>query len=136
MSASIKDNLIDSLSGEDMLTEGQAHAFAEYWVQAWNSHDLDEIMSHYQENVVLVSPIAAKILNDPSGTVIGKEALREYFTRGLEVYPNLKFELIDVMWGISSVVLCYINQKGTKTGEFMEIDSKGKVTKVIANYNG
>lgn len=93
-------------------------------------------MSHYAENVTLVSPVAAKILNNPSGTVIGKNALREYFKKGLEVYPNLKFELIDIMWGISSVVLYYINQKGTKTGEFMEIDSTGKVTKVVANYNG
>ncbi|KAM3105984.1 YybH family protein [Phormidesmis sp. 146-33] len=119
-----------------MLTEDQVHTFAEHWVQAWNSHDLDEIMSHYEGDVVLVSPVVAKILNNPSGTVIGKEALQEYFKKGLEVYPDLKFELIDVMWGLSSVVLYYINQKGTKTGEFMEIDSKGRVTKVIANYNG
>lgn len=67
--------------------------------------------------------------------VVGKEALREYFQKGLEVYPNLKFELIDVMWGISSVILYYINQNGTKTGEFMEVDVTGKVTKVFANYN-
>ncbi len=120
---------------EKMLTEERSRTFAEHWVRAWNSHDLDEIMSHYADNVVLVSPVAAKILNDPSGTVTGKEALREYFQKGLEVYPNLKFELIDVMWGLSSVVLYYINQKGTKTGEFMEIDSTGTVTKVVANYN-
>ncbi|OKH46964.1 DUF4440 domain-containing protein [Calothrix sp. HK-06] len=118
-----------------MLTESQAHTLAVHWVEAWNSHDLAQIMFHYAENVTLVSPVAAKILNDPSGTVIGKNALREYFKKGLEVYPNLKFELIDVMWGISSVVLYYINQKGAKTAEFMEIDSTGKVTKVIANYN-
>ena len=66
----------------------------------------------------------------------GKDALRAYFKRGLEVYPNLEFGLIDVMWGLSSVVLYYANQKGTKTGEFMEIDSKGKVVRVVANYNG
>lgn len=119
-----------------MLTESQAHTLALHWVKAWNSHDLDQIMSYYVEDIVLVSPVAAKILNEPSGKVIGKNALREYFKKGLEVYPNLKFELIDVMWGIESVVLYYINQKGTKTGEFMEVDSTGKVTKVIANYNG
>jgi hypothetical protein len=68
--------------------------------------------------------------------VKGKETLRAYFRRGLEVYPNLKFELVDVMWGISSVVLYYVNQKGTKTGEFMEIDTDLKVTRVVANYNG
>jgi hypothetical protein len=121
---------------EQMLTEKEAKEFAQHWVQAWNSHDLDEIMRHYSESVVLVSPVAAKLLNDPSGTVIGKEALRAYFARGLEAFPTLRFELLDVMWGLSSVVLYYINQKRTKTGEFMEIGIGGKVVRVVANYNG
>ena len=119
-----------------MLTEDKARNLAAHWIQAWNSHDLNKIMSHYGEDVVLVSPVAERILNDPSGTVKGKDALRAYFMKGLEVYPDLKFDLLDMMWGLSSVVLYYVNQKGTKAGEFMEIDSKGKVVRVIANYNG
>ncbi len=119
-----------------MLTAEKVREFAAHWIHAWNAHDLDEITSHYSEEVVLVSPAAANILNDPSGMVKGKDALRAYFQRGLEVYPHLKFELIDVMWGLSSVVLYYVNQKGTKTGEFMEIDSNGKVIRVVANYSG
>ena len=119
-----------------MITEDEAQSLARHWVQAWNSHDLDEIMSHYGESVVLVSPVAARVLNDPSGKVVGKEALRMYFKRGLEAYPGLKFELVDVMWGLSSLVLYYLNQKGTKTGEFMELDANGKVIRVVANYSG
>ena len=119
-----------------MLTVENARDLASHWIQAWNAHDLDAIMSHYAQDVVLVSPAAAAILQDPCGTIKGKEALRAYFRRGLEVYPNLKFDLIDVLWGVASVVLYYTNQKGTRTGEFMEIDSKGKVVRVVANYNG
>jgi ketosteroid isomerase-like protein len=118
-----------------MLTQERAIVFAEHWIQAWNSRNLDEIISHYDEDVVLVSPVAAKILNERSGKVTGKKALREYFKKGLEVYPDLKFELLDVMWGLSSLVLYYINQNGTKAGEFMELDATGKVTKAIAHYN-
>ncbi len=118
-----------------MLTQEIALSLAKEWIAAWNAHDLDEIMSHYDDQVVLVSPIAAKILDDSSGTVNGKEALRAYFKKGIEVYPDLKFELVDVMWGLSSVVLYYINQKGTKSGEFMEVGATGLVTKVIAHYN-
>jgi ketosteroid isomerase-like protein len=116
--------------------ENEAREFARHWVAAWNAHDLDRILSHYALDVVLVSPVAAKILNDQSGMVRGKEALRQYFQRGLDAYPDLTFELVDVMWGLSSVVLYYVNQKGTKTGEFMEFDSSGKVVRVVANYNG
>jgi ketosteroid isomerase-like protein len=118
-----------------MLTRKDATEFANHWMKAWNSHDLDEIMLHYSSDIVLVSPVAAKILNDPSGLVKGKEAVRAYFRRGLEAYPNLKFELVDVMWGLSSIVLYYVNQKGSKTGEFMEINTDVKVTRVVANYN-
>lgn len=117
-----------------MLSESQARQFADDWIRAWNAHDLDDIMSHYASDVVLTSPTAANLLNDPSGTVAGKEALRRYFERGLAAYPNLAFELLDVMRGISSVVLYYVNQKGTKSGEFMELDANLKVVRVVANY--
>jgi hypothetical protein len=118
-----------------MLSESAAREFAHGWVQAWNSHDLDAVMAHYAPEVALTSPAAAKLLSDPSGTVAGKEAVLRYFERGLEAYPNLSFELLDVMWGVSSVVLYYLNQKGTRTAEFMEFDATQKIVRVVANYN-
>lgn len=118
-----------------MTTESEATAFAREWIAAWNSHDLDGILSHYDPNVVLVSPVAAKILQDPSGTVTGMAAVRSYFKKGLELFPELRFELCDVMFGLSSVVLCYKNQKGTKSAEFMEFGKNGKVIRVVANYS-
>jgi hypothetical protein len=118
-----------------ILTETKARKFAKNWIEAWNSHDLDSILSHYAAGVVLTSPVAAKLLNDPAGKVVGGKAVREYFQKGLELYPELSFELLDLMWGISSVVLYYRNQVGTKSGEFMEFDSEGKVVRVVANYS-
>lgn len=117
-----------------MLSETEAREFASDWIRAWNSHDVDAIMSHYATEVALTSPAAAQLLGDPSGTVRGQEALRNYFQRGLQAYPNLTFRLLDVMRGLNSVVLYYVNQKGTKTGEFMELDSNQKVVRVVANY--
>lgn len=119
-----------------MLTENTARQFAEHWLRAWNSHDLDGIMSHYGQEIVLTSPIAKKLLNLPSGRVAGKDALRSYFMRGLDAYPELRFELIEVMWGLDSMVLYYKNQAGVKAGEFMQFDADGKVIKVVAHYNG
>lgn len=112
-----------------------AKAFAHDWIEAWNSHDLDRILSHYASDVVLISPVAAKLTGDPSGTLRGKDALRSYFQKGLELFPNLQFKLVDVMQGLSSVVLYYENQRGTKTGEFMEFDADGAVVRVVANYS-
>ena len=67
--------------------------------------------------------------------VRGKEALRSYFQKGLELFPNLQFVLVDVMQGLSSVVLYYENQRGTRTGEFMEFGADGAVVRVVANYS-
>lgn len=119
-----------------MFTEADARRFADEWLQAWNSHDLDAIMSHYAPDVVLTSPAAAKLLNVATGTIHGREALRGYFKQGLEIFPNLKFEVLDIMWGISSIILYYTNQKSTRTGEFMELDARQKIVRVVANYSG
>jgi len=118
-----------------MTTEPKAQDFAHEWIAAWNAHDLDGIMSHYDVHVVLNSPIAAKVLNEPSGMVKGKAALRDYFKRGLELYPNLHFELVDVFFGMASIVVVYKNQKDTRTAEFMEFGDDGKITRVVANYS-
>ena len=117
-----------------MLTQDKAHSFAKYWIESWNSHDLDAIMSHYSDNIVLTSPVAAKLLGDPAGNVKGKAALRAYFEKGLEFYPQLRFDLVDVMWGLSSVVLYYTNQNSTKSGEFMEFGEDSKIIRVVASY--
>ncbi len=117
-----------------MTAEG-ARIFASDWIAAWNAHDLEAILGHYEEDVELISPTAAQLLGRPDGRVIGKTALRAYFERGLAAYPELRFELEDVLCGVHSVVLYYINQKGTHTGEFMELSSAGKVARVMAHYS-
>jgi predicted ester cyclase len=117
------------------VTRDEASQLANDWVAAWNAHDLDLIMGHYDEAVELTSPVAARLLGTADGKVIGKANLRAYFARGLEAYPQLQFRLEDVLWGLNSVVLYYTNQKGTRTAEFMEISAAGKVARVVANYN-
>jgi len=116
------------------MTKDEAWNLANHWVAAWNSHDLDSIMSHYADAIELTSPVAAQLLAAPDGKVAGKANLRAYFQRGLEAFPDLQFHLEDVLWGVSSVVLCYTNQKGRRTAEFMELSPIGKVTRVVANY--
>ena len=116
------------------MTREDAQDFANHWVAAWNAHDLDLIMTHYDDAIELTSPVAAQLLGTSDGKVVGKANLRAYFQRGLEAYPELHFCLEDVLWGVNSVVFYYTNQKGTRTGEFMELSAIGKVVRVVANY--
>ena len=117
------------------MTRDEAWRLAKDWVAAWNAHDLDLIVTHYEENIVLTSPVAARLLGSPDGTVTGTANLRAYFQRGLEAYPELHFDLQDVFWGLNSIVLCYANQAGNRTAEFMELSASGKIARVVANYN-
>ena len=117
------------------MTRDEACRFAEHWIAAWNAHDLDLIMTHYEDAIELTSPVAAQLLGTPEGKVSGKANLKSYFQRGLAAYPELRFRLDDVLLGVSSVVLFYTNQKGTQTAEFMELSAAGKVARVVANYS-
>ena len=112
-----------------------ARAFAAEWVAAWNSHDLDVILTHYAEDVELRSPVAQRLLQG-DGTVRGKAALREYFELGLKAYPHLRFDLVETLWGIETIVISYVNNvRGSKTAEVMLISEAGKIRGVWANYD-
>jgi hypothetical protein len=121
---------------EALVTKDEAWKLANHWVAAWNAHDLDSIISHYDDEIELTSPVAAQLLGTPDGKVVGRANLKAYFQRGLEAYPQLRFILEDVFSGLNSVVFIYKNQKGTRTAEFMELSPSGKVTRVVANYSG
>jgi predicted ester cyclase len=126
---------MESSTGETAMTKDEAWSLANHWVEAWNSHDLDLIMTHYDDAIELTSPVAARLLGTSHGKVVGKANLRAYFQRGLEAYPELHFRLENVLWGVNSVLLYYTNQKGTHTGEFMELSATGKIARVVANYS-
>ena len=110
----------------------QKHALE--WIADWNAHDLERIMAHYAEDVELTSPIVAKLAGDADGSVRGKAALREYFTRGLKTFPELRFELLRVYAGVRSCVLEYHSVNGLRTAELMEFNDEGKVSRVLAHY--
>lgn len=68
------------------------------------------------------------ILKDPSGPV-RDDALLAYFKRGIEISPGLTFRLIDVLWELNSVVVCYLDQKRTQKGRVHGDRSTGKSDK-------
>lgn len=116
-----------------MITKETAAQFAREWEASWNSHDIDRIISHYAKDIVLVSPIAGKLLGRPE--VKGIESVRSYFTKGLQAYTDLRFQVLDVLHGVDSVVLCYTNQNGIRASEFMQLDGEGRVFRMYDHYS-
>ena len=108
-------------------------AFASDWIGAWNARDLDRIVSHYREDVVSGSPFAARA-GAPGGVIRGLPALREYFGRALQTFPELYFEPIGALPGIGSVALHYHSVEGREAIEVMELDPDHRVRRVTAHY--
>ncbi len=115
------------------ITKEIAQKFSEEWEESWNSHDIQSILKHYAEDVVLISPIAEKLTGTPE--VKGIDSVKNYFLKGLNAYPDLRFKVKDVLFGNNSIVVYYVNQKGIRAGEFMELNENGKIIRMHAHYS-
>jgi len=118
-----------------MLDAKKVRTFAELWVQAWNSRDLDQIMQHYASDAVLVSPVATKFRSDRSDTVNGEHEMRSYFRCILDRFPTVNFQLIETFGGSSSLIVYYVNHSGGRTCDFLQLDGTGRISKVVAHYS-
>lgn len=99
-------------------------AFADEWVRAWNSHDVEAVLVHFHDDVVFSSPVAATVLPDSGGVVRGKAALRHYWTEALKLVPDLHFDVVDVYRGQSLLVINYRNQRGGLVNEVLAFDGE------------
>lgn len=117
-----------------MMNETFAQHFSAEWIQAWNDHDLDRVMSHYADELTFVSPFIVQLNNDPTGTISSKKELRDYFSRALQRFPDLRFELYKALTSVNSVVLYYRSVNDLNAAEYMSFDSNGKVNSVVAHY--
>ncbi len=46
------------------MIKDEAWDLARHWVAGWNAHDLDTIMTHYDEAVELTSPVAVQLFEE------------------------------------------------------------------------
>lgn len=113
-----------------------AKQFAKTWTDDWNSHNLEQILTHYSDDFIIESPLALKRLPETKGIVEGKENVRKYWAIGLQSIPNLKFEIIDLLVGVNSITIYYSNTAtGKKAAELMIFNDDKKVVKAIVNYS-
>jgi ketosteroid isomerase-like protein len=110
----------------------QAAAFAEEWIKAWNAHDLERILAHYAEEIVFLSPVAQKAVGN--GRVVGKNALRAYWTKALAANSDLAFELTGVRVGHECLTILYRNHRGQEVAETCEFRADGLVVRSFACY--
>ena len=109
-------------------------ALGQQWIAAWNSHDLERVLALYAEDSEMTSDKIPLLGFDPSGTLQGKQRLRDYWGLALQRLPNLHFDLIDVYVSPDSLVVFYTNERGQKICEYLRVDADGKIRQGSANH--
>lgn len=51
-------------------------AFAHKWMESWNSHNLDQILEHYSNDIVVTTPMIRLATGGKVDSLEGKEAVR------------------------------------------------------------
>ncbi len=118
-----------------MISIDQAQKFGQEWVDAWNSRDLDLILSHYADDFQMTSPFIATMMNEPTGTLQGKAKVRAYWAQALERLPDLHFDLIEVLASVDSITIYYHAVLGKRAAEVLFFNDNGKVRRAAAHYN-
>lgn len=116
-----------------MLTDPKT--FATEWIESWNSHDLDRILSHYDDDVEVTSPMIKVALGINTGTLRGKVAVREYWYAALRKLLDLHFEFVECTKSVDSIAIYYKSVMGKMAIEVMFFNPDEKISKVIAHYN-
>jgi len=109
-------------------------AFGRQWVEAWNSRDLERVLTLYAEDAEMTSDRIPTLGFDASGTVRGKDSLRAYWGKALTLIPNLHFTLIDTYVSPDSIVVFYQNERGNRICEYLRLDDAGKIRQGSANH--
>jgi hypothetical protein len=116
-----------------MLDKNFADDFATEWIAAWNAHDLKRILSHYADDFEMSSPYIARIADEPSGKLRGKNAIGAYWTKALELVPELHFDLVTTLTGANSITLYYRGHRGLAAEVFV-FGPDRKVVEAFAHY--
>ena len=111
----------------------KATAFADHWIESWNNHDLDSILSHYTDDFEMSSPVIVESMGELTGKLKGKTSVREYWAKALARYPELHFEKLHTLVGVDSVTIVYNGVRGV-SAEVFYFDKLGKVHSACAHY--
>jgi hypothetical protein len=118
-----------------MISKEFATNFTKEWIDGWNSHDIDKIMIHYDESIDFTSPFIVELNNDPNGRISNKKDLKDYFSRALNKYPDLHFQLLNTLLSVNSLIIYYQSINNMIAAEYFEFNDHGKIIRVKAHYS-
>lgn len=108
-------------------------AFAQSWIDDWNSHDIDRVLGHYAADAEFRSPIAKQRIGN--GVVRGHDELRAYWSPAFVLRPELRFRLKCAFAGNNAISINYSDELGRDIVETLVFGEGGKAVLGIACYS-
>ena len=108
------------------------------WFDAFNQHNLEQLLSLYDDNAQHFSPKLKLRKPETNGLVIAKEAMRDWWKDSFERLPTLKYKVTSLTANSDRVFMEYVrsveNEEDMLVAEVLEIrDNKIVVSRV---YHG
>jgi ketosteroid isomerase-like protein len=108
------------------------------WFEAFNNHNLEQLLSLYDDDAEHFSPKLKIRQPQTNGLVIGKQALREWWQDAFERLPSLNYKVTSLTANGDRVFMEYIrtveNEENMLVAEVLVV----KENKIIASrvYHG
>jgi hypothetical protein len=97
------------------------------WFEAFNNHNLDNLLNLYSENAKHYSPKLKIRQPETNGLIVGKNALRVWWADAFKRLPNLHYEVTSLTANNNRVFMEYIrkvpNEEEILVAEVLEIEN-------------
>jgi hypothetical protein len=111
----------------------ELQSVANKWFDAFNDHDLERLLSLYDENARHYSPKLKIRHPESKGLIHGKNALREWWQDAFNRLPTLNYELIRLTPYENRVFMEYVRhvhgEEDLYVGEMLEVENE----KIVAS---
>ncbi|MDP1922980.1 MAG: nuclear transport factor 2 family protein [Myxococcales bacterium] len=83
-------------------------ALGRAWIDAFNAHDVERLIALYADDCTHTSPKIRALHPETGGKLVGKAALRTWWTDAIKRLPGLRYELVRLTANDERVVLEYL----------------------------
>ena len=81
--------------------------FVQDWLEGWKSREPNRVMAHYADDAIFQSPSVLALGGSSDGIVRGRREITAFNRGAIERFPNLRFEVEDVIERPQGVVVIY-----------------------------
>jgi predicted SnoaL-like aldol condensation-catalyzing enzyme len=113
-------------------------SIAHAWFEAFNAHDLEKLLSLYDEDAFHYSPKLKLKHPETNGLISGKDSLRNWWKSAFDTLPSLQYKVTSLTSNLDRVFMEYKrfvdNENELLVAEVLEI----KNNKIISSrvYHG